>query len=709
MGADPRYPPRMRRPLPSAPALLASLALLSIACGDDDASPMDAGLDAHLDAEVDADVDPGPAVVRFELEASTDTTETFFEMPWPSDLRLREDGTPDLSGYPDPIELDLLAGLFAIADERPGFATIPVASFRFTAPLAERSEDDVIPAETDAPVLLVDVDPDSPERGALVPTIARTHLSDHYTGDNLVSVAARPGFVLHANRTYAAVIRTDWNDARGRPLEVHPVIAQLAADETPSAPNGAEVAALYAPLFETLDTLGVPRAEVAAATVFTTGDVVEDLFTLSTRITEALDVTVENVRLDPAGDHERYCELVAEVQMPQYQRGEPPFDTEGTFEFGADGLPIEQREETALLHLTIPKQEMPAGGFPLMMYFHGSGGLASQVVDRGPARATGRPIVGEGPAHVVAEHGIAAAGASLPLSPDRLPGASSIEYINFSNLAAFRDTFRQGVIEQRLLIDALQSITIDPTVLGACVGPTLPAGETAFSFDAEAFVGLGQSMGGMYTNMIGAVEPDLRALVPTGAGGHWSYFILQTELIAGVGDLLAITLRVPNRNLTHLHPTLHLLAMAWEPAEPMIYTPRLGRRPLPEVGSRPIYEPVGINDSFFPTTVFDAMVLAYGHPQAGDEVWPEMQEALALRGLDGFVDYPVANNLESEDGTPFTGVVVQYPADDFDGHVIFVELDEVKYQYGCFLRSALDTGVGVVPAPAPLGTPCPSL
>jgi hypothetical protein len=52
---------------------------------------------------------------------------------------------------------------------------------------------------------------------------------------------------------------------------------------------------------------------------------------------------------------------------------------------------------------------------------------------------------------------------------------------------------------------------------------------------------------------------------------------------------------------------------------------------------------------------------------------------------------------------------VQYPDDPItmDGHYIFAQLDQVKYQYGCFLSSMLKTGVATVPAPAALGAPCP--
>lgn len=675
---------------------------LALGCGDDD--PM-----VPPDGATDADVDPGPATLRFDLDGPLDTGETFFDFPFPSDLRLSAAGTPDLTGYPVPGAVEIIPPVLAIAEDRPGWPTIPVGMFHFTAPIAPQSEADLIAADPASPMLLVDVDPDSPQRGTLYPVVARTFRPDFYTQtEGFLSVGPRPGFVLPAERTFAFVVTTAVEDARGRPLEVHEDLAALAAGETPSGARGADAVALYEPLWETLDTIGVSRDSVAAATVFTTGDVVAEVHELSERVREAFDVTVDSLSLSRTRD--RYCDLRAEIEMPQFQRGTPPFATEGTFEFDGDGLPVEQRRETARLVLTIPREPMPEAGYPLMVYYHGSGGVASQVVDRGTQARDGTIAVGEGPAHVIAAHGFAAAGASLPLSPDRLPGASATEYLNLENLAAFRDTFRQGVLEQRMMLDALIALEIDPATLAACDGPELPPGETAFRFDPESLVALGQSMGGMYTNMIGAVEPRFEALVPTGAGGHWSYFILETSLIPGVGNLLGLVLRVDGDELSFMHPVMHLLAIGWEAAEPFVYMPRLSRRPLDGFAPRPVYEPVGMGDSFFPIAVYDAVALAYGHPQAGEAVWPSMQEALALAELDGFVDYPVVQNLTSESGAPYTGAVVQYAGDGYsDPHSIFVQLDEVKYQYGCFLETQVRTGTAVIPAPAPLGTPCPTV
>jgi len=368
---------------------------------------------------------------------------------------------------------------------------------------------------------------------------------------------------------------------------------------------------------------------------------------------------------------------------------------------------VEQRAIDAPIVITLPKGEMPADGYPLVMYFHGSGGVAGQVVDRGYSPPGGSPAKGEGPAYVLAPHGFATVGSAHPVNPERLgnPNASPIAYLNLDNLRAFRDIFRQGILEQRLYLDALLELEIDSATVAGCTGMSLPAGATTYKLDPQPVMAMGQSMGGMYTNLIGAVDPRIEAVVPTGAGGLWAYFILETELVGG-RTLLPIVLGT-DAELSFIHPTLSLLETAWEAAEPAVYMPRLARRPLEGHPARPIYEPIGQGDSYFPVQLYDRIVLAYGHPQVGGQVWPEMQDTLALDGLAGFLDYPVANNLDSATGDEFTGVAVQYEGDGFsDPHSIYAQLDEVKYQYGCFLETFFTTGVATVLAPAALGTAC---
>ena len=644
---------------------------------------------------------PQASTIAFDPEAKLDAEGAFFDFPYPSDLRLTTDGAPDLASFPDP-GVPILAGLKLGATQRRGFPVVPVGYFKLTAKPAPRDPEVVVEGGAHAPLLLLDVDPASPARGTAHPVVAHTPNADPYVPENLLAIAARPGIVLSPKRKYAFVVTRAVGLESGGEPQAPAALAAMARGETPAGPRGQALRDLYAPLWETLDTIGVPRTDVVGATVFTTGDVVADTNALGTKVLEKHTTELTGLELEAAtsGDASPFCHVRATITLPQFQRGAPPFDTEGLFEIGPDGAPVKQRDESVGVSIAVPKEPMPAGGYPLVLYFHGSGGVSRQLIDGGdPGDPKDR-----WPAEILTKHHFAAAGAALPVSPERVPGASDYAYVNVNNMVATRDTFRQGVIESRLFLSALERVRIPASVLAGCTGPSLPQGEDAYHF-APGPHAQGQSMGAMYTNLVTASDERIKAAVPTGAGGYWTYFILRTTTIPGVAGLLSLVLKTTEK-LTFLHPAVHVAETALEPVDPMVSVPRIGHDPLPGHPSRPLYVPAGKADSYFPEPVLDAMAVAYRHPRAGDVIWPSMDQALSLVGITAPVAYPVKANVQSDSGTAYTSVVVQYDNPGRDGHAIYRNLDAVMHQYGCFHETFHATGTAVVPAPAPLGTPC---
>src|SRR5262249_4537263 len=128
------------------------------------------------------------------------------------------------------------------------FPVVPVAYFKFTAPIGARDPEKTIAADTKSPVLLLDVDPASDERGKLIPTVAATPEVDDYVPKNVLAVAARPGFVLHPKRTYAFVVQRSLGDKGGARLGVADAIADLVAGKAPPGKEGAAYQKLFAPL-----------------------------------------------------------------------------------------------------------------------------------------------------------------------------------------------------------------------------------------------------------------------------------------------------------------------------------------------------------------------------------------------------------------------------------------------------------------------------
>lgn len=642
--------------------------------------------------------DPPRPSIAFELGLAQATADTFWRFPFPSDLRRDAGGAPDLTGFPNRRNVPILTSLLSIVPQRAGFPVMSTAYFLFDAPIAARTIADVIAPAGDAPALLVDIDPGSPEHGQAWPIVAQTFVADGYIAPNLVALAPRPGIVLRPSTRYAYVVRSAFAPGFAPPAD----FATLAAGGTPSAARGAAAVQLYAPLWPALDALGIARGDVLVATVFTTGDPVARTHARSEAIRTAYHPTIDNLQLVGGATHDGFCQLAATITLPQFQTGAPPFDSGGVFVLDAGDVPQRQGDLAIPVTITLPKAAMPAGGWPLFQFFHGSGGVSTGLVDLGHSPDAGdHPEPGKGPGYVVALHGLAAASAALPVNPERLPGASDYAYLNINNLAAFPSTFQQGAFEQRLVLDALLALRIPQATVAACTGIATPTG--THRFDPQKLVAGGQSMGGMYTNMIGAIEDRYGAFVPTGAGGFWNLMILETTSVPGARNLLGTALGIDDAQLTFVHPALNVMALAWEPAEPIASMARIARRPLPGFAARHVYEPVGKGDTYFPIDVYDAAALAYGNVEAGAAQWPSMQDALALDQLGGLLTYPIKGNRAG-----LTRVVVQFAGDGvIDPHYIYRQLDAVKHQYGCFLESYLRDGVPTVPAPGGLLDPCP--
>lgn len=655
-----------------------------------------------------ATTEPAGATVRFDYDADFTADGAFFTFPQPSDLRMDPNGAPEFVGFPNPSNKPTITLLKAAVKERRGVSVMPIAYFQFDAPLAPVDPAVVIPAALTSSVWLLDVDPTSKERGKLLPTVATTLPVDGYVPENVLAVSPRPGFVLRGDHRYAMVVRRDLLDAGGRRLGVPTALASLAAGETPPGAHGPAAVELYAALWETLDSLGVARTEVAAATVFTTGDVQRENFELVSKMRASHSITLDELKLDTSDDYPNLCVLKGHVDYPQFQKGAPPFNTEGLFELGADGLPIQQRVERAPIAITLPKQAMPLSGYPLELFVHGSGGYSFALIS--PLGDDGAPRKGAGPAHYLAPFGIAVAGSAMPVNPERLPGASPQAYVNANNLPVTRDIFRQGIIEAALFIDALKKLEISPELLVGCKGPTLPDGVSSFKFDPDKLMGAGQSMGAWYINLIAPLEARMKAVVPTGAGGYITLFLSTTGptqvTIAKIAKAAGPILFGVFEPLTIFHPAAALAEATLEPADPMTGQPRIGLRPLPGMPARSIYTPVGQHDSYFSNATFEAVELAYGVELAGEPAWPELAEALALDGRGKSIDYPVIHNRTSENGEPFTGAVVSYNIEGYDPHALYSHDERVRHQFGCFAKTQFEDGIARVVAPGGLDAPC---
>lgn len=258
---------------------LAAPLLLALGCSSPDPTPTPTPTTLPADSGT---------LISFDLAANLAKQSSFYDLPYPSDLRLNEKGGPDLTGFPFPGLYEVFDGVRKVAMDEKGFPVIPVAYFKLSADLPALDAEQVIAADKASPILLIDVDETSSERGKLFPVVATAPPMDTYVRVTLLATAPRPGIVLHPKRKYAFVVQRSLKDAQGKALGVPAALTDLAAGKVPAGDKGAQAKDLYASLWTTLPMAGVDVKNVAGATIFTTGDVVAELSSLSTKLSSAL-------------------------------------------------------------------------------------------------------------------------------------------------------------------------------------------------------------------------------------------------------------------------------------------------------------------------------------------------------------------------------------------------------------------------------------
>ena len=131
----------------------------------------------------------------------------FYALPFPNDLRRHADGKLDLSEFPTNSVIATTVRDIAQRD-LDGFGLNAALYARFSGELDPETVPDPAASMTeDAAVYLVDVDPDSPDRGVRVPVVATFHPEGTQTmGPNRLVVRPYPGFPLADGTTYALVM-----------------------------------------------------------------------------------------------------------------------------------------------------------------------------------------------------------------------------------------------------------------------------------------------------------------------------------------------------------------------------------------------------------------------------------------------------------------------------------------------------------------------
>jgi hypothetical protein len=654
--------------------------------------------------------EPG-TLVRMELGAGSD----FYAAPFPSEHRRKDDGTIDMSGFPNPGGIDLVDQIVDILGrDADGFGTTSGIFFSLTGALDPSSLPDMRASlEPDASVLLIGVDAEAPDFGKRYPIqVGFQADGGPFGATNMLTLLPYQGVPLRPGTLYAAVVRRSVRDASGEPLDVAPAVKELAAGLTPEGMN--ETAAReYDLVLHLLHTQGVAMDEVAGLAVFRTG---EPAVELGRFVDHALAQPAPQpvTPFQPAEVYGGFCVYQTTIKMPTYQAGVPPYNTEGGgWAVDENGEPAVQAEEEANFVVTLPQAAMPASGFPVVVFSRTGAGGERPLVDRGVRDANGMAVPGTGPALEFAKVGFAGSSIDGPHGGLRNVSKSDEQFLIFNvfNPLALRDNVRQSALELVLQAHILESVEIDAS---ACPGLTTPDGGPA-RFDVSTTAIFGHSMGASIVPLAVAYEPRLRGAILSGAGSSFIENIIHKKKpieTKGFAELLLEYTSI-GRDLSELDPVMSVLQWAAEPADIQAY----GRSILHEPADGAVHHILmveGVVDNYILPPIANTTALSLGLDLGGPALDAEsaalasfapLATVLDLSGRTA-LDFPVQSNFLLEGGALSTAVVVQHSEDGVeDGHEVVYQRAEPKHQYRCFLQG-LANGEPTVPVGLTTESPC---
>lgn len=645
-------------------------------------------------------------VVPASLDALADVT--YYDMPWPNDLRRDSDGSIHVAGMYDPTLNSILETYEAAAKGLlNGFSPTASGYFRFTDPIDPSTLPSDPKATLDAAssVQIIDVDPASPTKGQrhLAQTFWRQDIGNYWLPNTLV-IGPALGYPLTPKTKYAIVVTRDVKAASGSTYAPSGDLAQILGTSSLTDRVRAAHDAM-APDLAAVVAAGVTADRIIHFTSFTTDDPTSELFTIADNFSAQVPApTVEagtwkqaEVRSDYDVYQGRYS------PSPNYQAGTLPFSSPsdgGNFVFDASGKPVLQNTFDMAFTLVVPnvvKCPPPAAGYPIVLYAHGTGGNYRSIVDEGNS-------VGQ----AVADQCLASIGVNQIFSGDRpgappltdpnLDGDEDLLFFNLNNPTAARTNGRQGAVdvmqEARLFTESHISVPAATSRTGA-----------AISFDATKVLFFGHSEGGVNGPLYLAASSSARGGVLSGTGGMITVALLektqpQPSVAAAVKVLLGLTHPEDAGELNLFHPVINLAQAIVDATDPVNYMPRIIQNPRAGFTPKSIYQTEGVNadgsgDSYAPPHGIEIASVALGLPVQSPTVHPIAEAAFS--GL-GEVTIPAGGLSGNLANGQASGVLGQFnPAPNDDGHFVVFDVPACRLQAATFCKNLAADPKGNVP------------
>ena len=654
-----------------------------------------ASLDVGFDAGVvpPGDVPPprdlpvvAPTVARWVLPRAADgDLHEPFALPWPNDLARDSSGKLDLAFFPSEGAHPLVAQYLRTFNHRlAGFSPTAAVYFTFGMDLdaASLPADAASTRRAESVLQLIDVDPRSPDRGARIPLqwYFRPTATRYWPAHSL-AVAPVFGFPMRPATRYALVVTNTLRGVGGTVLQRDVDLQRMLADDATADVAIRAAREVYAPALGELERAGVTRDRVLSMTTFTTDDPTAEFFRAADWINrEGAPPTLSDLGEPVPGP--LFTTLRGHYGPNLvFQHGDSPYGAQGSgdFELGPDGTPRLQRTEPVHFALTLPLTPMPAGGYPIAIYAHGTGGdYQSFIRDRTAA--------------ALAAEGVAVLGFDQIFHGERAAPGTSAEsaFFNFTNPSAGRTNNRQAGLD---LVQSGRFVRGFSFPLAGSDGGV----PRTIRFNPDRVMFFGHSQGGLNGPLWLAADDGAGAAVLSGAGGSIAIALLEKTQPVNIPALVTSALGLSMGEFVTLHPIVSLLQMLVDPSDPVNYGRFIIREPRPTMHPAHIFQTQGFVDHYAPPAGIAALALSIGVPLTLPLVHPEPSTSLVGDGL--LAVLPLHGNL----GTPMNPITaswMQFESEvGSDGHFVVFDIPGARLRAAAFLGSAGRDPAGVPTVP----------
>lgn len=610
----------------------------------------------------------------------------FYRLPFPNDVRL-DKGRVSLAGHPTPgngvLGFDVVARYIADLEATvDGFSAYPTIYFRFSAGVDLNGT-----LKATNAVRFMDITAASAPVDLSLGWVATTD-RNAYICNNWMGVRPAQGQPLTPGHTYAVVIASSVLDANLKPIQVSSDLTALLGASAPTDPVLAAQYPKYAPLRLWAQGQAIPVSSILDATVFTVGHPNAIGFQLMSAVQAAAAPTATGwIRCGdapspcPQATGDRACgtpdpsfdELHAMVTLPVFQKGTEPYETPsdgGDFVLDGTGALVVQRTEPVCMALTVPKgAAMPAAGWPVLVYAHGTGGSFRSQVNEGVAARMAKVGVAVLGIDQV-EHGTRR-GASQE-SPDNL-------VYNFANPAAARGNMVQGAADQLSLVRFAAGLD-----LPAAQSPTkaeIKAGPLAF---------WGHSQGATEGGIAMPYAQLVTGAVLSGEGASLIDALVSKKNPVDVADILPVVLEDPK--VDGDHPVLALLQNDLDLVDPLDHALALVTAPVAPSTQKHVFQPYGQGDTYAPPVTEQTFALAAGLQEAAPPAGVKPDPIFSTSPL----AVPTSGNVTVK-GKPTTAILRQYAPDaTYDGHFVSYKNATAEADVDRFVQQCVAGGTPAV-------------